>query len=229
MNILDNTYDIKKYKDALIRNWKQHCERGKEFNMIRTDDDVDVLDSFILKDKHFSNFISSFGTLEFIFHKNTHFFKKGKKHSIIKLYEYSLKLRHEHVKIYDITKKEESIFDKLLTIPNLLGDKYTLKKHVTDFGIVENDICTTYLKIDIYLLIFNNIIILLPKKVGLDLIEYERECRRKDDLVEIYNDSTFIPFDEYSDFIKWRKELKLKENEDLSIMEVNSKNNLKKL
>ena len=31
MGILDDSYEASKYKDILIRNWKQHCERFNDF------------------------------------------------------------------------------------------------------------------------------------------------------------------------------------------------------
>jgi hypothetical protein len=227
MSILEDSYDINKYKDALIRNWKQHCERFEDYR-IHNNDYNEGIDryKFLLTDRNVKKLFENIGTYFNMSFSYRHSFVKSKNSkaepSNIRLYHYHVKFKVDLNTYYD-TSNQTIDSGGWFSKKSWNKTTHTLKEAYEEYGIKESDFNGSILEIDMYFLIFNNIIVPVSIKEGRDLLEYEKECRRKDDLAEIYRDSTFIPFDEYKDFIEWRKEKKEKDNEDFQIMEENSK------
>jgi hypothetical protein len=229
MDILSDSYDLEKYKDILIRNWKQHCERKDDF-LLDSDNYNEVFNryTFLLSDRNVKNLFESLGNrinMEFMFRYSFNK-RKGSKaeKSNISLYHYKTKFKIDSSKFYDKKEKEEikkSWFSS--KSKSISYNKYELKEIYKDYGITDKDIYGNVLEIETHFLIFNNIIVPISAIEGRDLLEYEKECRRKDDLAEIYQNSTFIPFDEYRDFVEWRKTMKEEKEKDFSIMEEESK------
>lgn len=229
MNILADSYDITKYKEILIRNWKQHCERKDDF-LLDSDNYNEIISryKFLLKDKNVKNLFSTIGnkiSMDFMFRYSFNK-RKGSKaeKSNINLYQYKIKFKIDSVSFYDKKETEEikkSWFSS--KSKSVTNEVYELKSGYREYGITDKDIYGNVLEIEVYFLIFNKIIVPISINEGRDLIEYEVECRRKDDLADIYQNSTFIPFNEYKDFVEWRKEMKKEKDNDFSIMEESSK------
>ena len=225
MDILEDSYDIKKYKDILIRNWKQHCERKDDF-LLDSDNYNEIINkhTFLLKDRNIKSLMDNIGSMSSMNFENRFSFKKRKgsnaEKSSITLYKYKAKFKIDLSRYYDVKEEgvEKSWFKKVTK-----SEVHILKPIYKEYGILANDIYGSVLEIEMYFLIFNNIIVPVSIIEGRDLLEYEKECRRKDDLADIYQNSTFIPFDEYKDFVEWRKEIKKEKDIEFSVMEENSK------
>lgn len=225
MDILEDSYEISKYKDILIRNWKQHCERKDDF-LLDSDNYNEVINryTFLLTDRNVISIMNNIGEKLSMNFENRFSFKKRKgsnaEKSNITLFKYKAKFKIDSSKYYNIKEEEsEKTWFKKVTKRQVL----ILKPMYKDYGILTDDIYGNILEIEMYFLIFNNIIVPISITEGNDLLEYEKECGRKDDLADIYQNSTFIPFDEYKDFVEWRKEMKKNKDNEFSIMEENSK------
>ena len=60
------------------------------------------------------------------------------------------------------------------------------------------------LRIGFKLLTYNNIFIPITIEESKDLIDYELECRKKDDMDDVYRNLTLLSPIEYKEFLEWR-------------------------
>ncbi len=226
---------IEKYKQTLFRLWKQSCA-NQSLKINFSDNRIEIKDKIVklnVKDNYINDIISKafkncFKNSEW----NTYdvndvcyyFNVEKKKLSISKIL-----VNVNCTNIISFLKKEIPLFSSKEKIVEVNGDLTQYNKVQIDTILCRNseDIInfnsahTWYginLKCQVYfaMLTYNNIFIPITLKEYEELRCYELECRKRDDMEDVYRNLTLLSPSEYKEFLMWKESQRIYSENDSS-------------
>lgn len=220
---------IKKYKEVLTKLWKQSSENTKID--IKHSEDIDFIKDNIVKfniqDNYIRNLlITTFDGIQFwdkyTFVDSSHYFEINGKILSISGLQIDIKCNIEQKrkvkeKSLFLNKESEKIKKTVFSLYNDYAAKYINKYFeeksnniiLCNYIALFHNVGFLNLKIIIPLLSFNNIFIPITKDEFNELKNYELECRKRDDLEDIYRNLTLLTPTEYKEFLMYKESQKV--------------------
>jgi hypothetical protein len=223
---------IERYKISLFKLWKQSCEK-KTIKIIHSDNVYDITDKIVNlneKDNYindlirntFHNKVNKIYFDSHTFHNSCYHFNIDKK----KLSISKLIVEVSVPRWFSYTTKEKKLFSNKFETKNhtyyidsktdeMLNDFFGKECGYKIKIIGKREYANSFeLKLGIPLLTYNNIFIPINFDEYEELRCYELECRKKDDMEDVYRHLTLLSPSEYKEFIMWKESQKMYEIKD---------------
>lgn len=218
--------DIERYKTSLIKLWKQSCANSAlKINFSKNSIEIeDKILKFNVKDNYINELIKntldkSFNNIywdSYALKDSAYFFTiEKKKLSITTLYVDVMTYSH----LYYIKEKIEKNFFSKDTVSNVEACYYLnnespinitnflYKKSNNTLGCIKRERYgdNTRMRLEIHLLSYNNIFIPITFEELEELRCFELECRKKDDMADVFRNLTLLTPTQYKEFIMWKE------------------------
>lgn len=224
---------VEKYKQTLFKLWKQSCANPSlKINFLNNRFEIkdkivklNVKDNFIndIISKAFRNSFKSVDWNTYDVNDACYYFNVEKK----KLSISKILVNVNCANTISFLKKETSLFSSKEKIVEVNADFNNYNKGQVDaiLGRNSEDIINfngahtgygTNLKYQIYfaLLTYNNIFIPITLKEYEELRCYELECRKKEDMEDVYRNLTLLSPSEYKEFLMWKESQRIYSEND---------------
>ncbi len=230
---------IEKYKNSLIKLWNQSCENSSikllescnEIEIRKTIINIDCNDKYLFEfiDKTFNGSLKNIEWGSHRFNNNSNYFKIGKKYLSISKLMVTI-TTDDKIKA---TKNEKGLFSSEIKTVNYLKSLDSLATTEMNNFLLNNSGNIIHLihryssnqyqsrfNIGICLLTYGNINVPISLDEYNSLRNYELDCRKKDNMEDVYRNLTLLTPNEYKEFITWKESKeKSKEENILNLIE----------